>query len=401
MLNIEKFINQFVIRRSNSMFEKDIQKHSEDLFEIINGKSILVIGGAGSIGSSFIRAILPYKPGELYVVDNNENTLAELTRNLRADGIYMPSVYLSYPMDYSSITFRRMFQAHRGFDIVANFSAHKHVRSEKDIYAIEALLRNNVINAKILLEQLTEYKPDAYFCVSTDKAANPVNIMGASKRIMEDLIFSYSDIFPVKTARFANVAFSNGSLPAGFLERMNRLQPISAPSDVSRYFVSPTESGQICMLATMLGNNREIFFPKLDESQMTTFDKIAEDLLRECGYEIKYCCSDEEAVKEASALKRGDKIYPVYFSPSNTSGEKTFEEFFTENEVIDGGRFTSLGVIIGKVIPNKAEVNDLIADLNMEFENPAIKKEDIVQTIKKYLPNFVHIEMGKTLDEKM
>ncbi len=401
MLNIEKFINQFVIRRSNSMFETDIQKYSEDLFEIINGKSILVIGGAGSIGSSFIRAILPYKPGELYVVDNNENTLAELTRNLRADGIYMPSVYLSYPMDYSSITFRRMFQAHRGFDIVANFSAHKHVRSEKDIYAIEALLRNNVINAKILLEQLTEYKPDAYFCVSTDKAANPVNIMGASKRIMEDLIFSYSDIFPVKTARFANVAFSNGSLPAGFLERMNRLQPISAPSDVSRYFVSPTESGQICMLATMLGNNREIFFPKLDESQMTTFDKIAEDLLRECGYEIKYCCSDEEAVKEASVLKRGDKIYPVYFSPSNTSGEKTFEEFFTENEVIDGDRFTSLGVIIEKVIPNKAEVNDLISDLNMEFENPAIKKEDIVQIIKKYLPNFVHIEMGKTLDEKM
>lgn len=383
------------------MFLADIDIHKESLKVAIEGKSILVIGGAGSIGSSFIKAVLPYCPEELVIVDTNENSLTELTRDLRSDGKFIPDRYLSYPMDYSSITFRRMFRAHHGFDIVANFSAHKHVRSEKDIYSIEALLRNNVINAKGLLELLSEYRSDVYFCVSTDKAANPVNIMGASKRIMEDMIFSYSDCFPVKTARFANVAFSNGSLPAGYLERIHKLQPISAPSDVRRYFVSPTESGQICMLAAMLGNNREIFFPKLEEAQMTTFDAIAEDLLKVYGYEIKYCGSDEEAIRESEALRKGSRIYPVHFSSSDTSGEKAFEEFFTENETVDNDRFDSLGVITGKIAPDKAAVSDLIAALDKAFESPAVKKEDIVYMIKEYLPNFEHIETGKTLDEKM
>lgn len=401
MIDLEKFINEYVIKRRGSMFSSEVNVHAEELKNAITGKSVLVIGGAGSIGTSFVRAVLPFCPSELCVVDINENALTELTRDLRSGGAYVPSVYLSYPMDYSSVTFKRMFLAHHGFDIVANFSAHKHVRSEKDIYSIEALLRNNVINAGSLLELLTEYRPKAYFCVSTDKAANPVNIMGASKRIMEDLIFSYSDIFPVKTARFANVAFSNGSLPAGYLERINKLQPISAPSDVKRYFVSPVESGQICMLAAMLGNNREIFFPKLEEAQMTTFDAIAEDLLKSYGYGIKYCDSDEEAVREAAALQKGSRMYPVHFSSSDTSGEKAFEEFFTEGETVDNERFESLGVITGKTAPDKEAVRDLAASLNEAFENPAVKKEDIVHMIKAYLPNFEHIETGKTLDGKM
>ena len=217
----------------------------------------------------------------------------------------MPDVYIPYPMDFSSDTFEKMFRTHKGFDIVGNFSAHKHVRSEKDIFSVEALLKNNVLHARKLLDLLSVYPPEEYFCVSTDKAANPVNIMGASKRIMEDVIFSYSDKFPVKTARFANVAFSNGSLPAGFLARISKLQPISAPSDVRRYFVSPEESGQICMLACMLGNNREIFFPKLEEEQMMTFDKIATNLLHEYGYEVLECSSDEEAIDKAEALRQG------------------------------------------------------------------------------------------------
>ena len=229
MVDLNSFIYKYVLGRSESMFRNDLDANSVALNKGINEKSVLVIGGAGSIGSSFIRAIVSYKPKELYVVDTNENALAELTRDLRSGGYYIPEIYRSYPMDYNSITFRRMFRNHKGFDIVANFSAHKHVRSEKDIYSIEALLRNNVINAKQLLDLLSEFPPEEYFCVSTDKAANPVNIMGASKRIMEDLIFSYSERFPVKTARFANVAFSNGSLPAGFLERIAKLQPISAP----------------------------------------------------------------------------------------------------------------------------------------------------------------------------
>ena len=229
MFNLYQFISKYVTKRESSMFVADIDNNRELLTEKIRDKSVLVIGGAGSIGSSFIKAILPFRPGSLVVVDTNENALAELTRDLRSTrGMYIPEDFVTYPMDFSSPVFRKMFVARRGFDIAANFSAHKHVRSEKDIYSVEALLQNNVIHARQLLDLLSEYPPEEYFCVSTDKAANPVNIMGASKRIMEDLIFSYSDSFPVKTARFANVAFSNGSLPAGFLERINKLQPLSA-----------------------------------------------------------------------------------------------------------------------------------------------------------------------------
>ena len=240
MFSLDSFINQYVTKRPYSMFHSDIEANQDTLAEKIAGKSVLVIGGAGSIGSSFIKALLPFRPTALVVVDTNENALAELTRDLRSTkGMYVPDDYVPYPMDFASSVFEKMFRGRGGFDIVGNFSAHKHVRSEKDIYSVEALLQNNVLHAKLLLDLLGEYPPEEYFCVSTDKAANPVNIMGASKRIMEDVIFSYSDKFPVKTARFANVAFSNGSLPAGFLARISRLQPLSAPSDVRRYIVSP------------------------------------------------------------------------------------------------------------------------------------------------------------------
>lgn len=261
MLDLNKFISTEVTKRSSSMFLPDIEKNKDILSTKIKNKSVLVIGGAGSIGSSFIKAVLPFRPKTLVVVDINENALAELTRDLRSTrGMFVPEDYIPYPMDFASLLFEKMFINRGGFDIVGNFSAHKHVRSEKDIYSIEALLRNNVLHARKLLDLLSKFPPEEYFCVSTDKAANPVNIMGASKRLMEDVIFSYSDKFPVKTARFANVAFSNGSLPAGFITRISKLQPLSAPSDVKRYFVSPEESGQICMLACMLGDNREIFF---------------------------------------------------------------------------------------------------------------------------------------------
>lgn len=409
MFNLEGFINEYVTKRPKSMFESDIQSNSTSLSNAIADKSVLIIGGAGSIGSSFIRAILPFKPAELVIVDTNENALTELTRSLRSSSAlsqYVPSIYLPYPMDYSSITFKRMFTHHKrsdgsyGFDIVANFSAHKHVRSEKDIYSVEALLRNNVINAKGLLDLLESNPPETYFCVSTDKAANPVNIMGASKRIMEDLIFSYSTSFPVKTARFANVAFSNGSLPAGFLERINQHQPLPAPSDVKRYFVSPIESGQICMLAAMLGGNRNIFFPKLEEAQMTTFDRIAEDLLTSMGYEIDYCSSDEEAIKKASNWTEGQP-YPVHFFISDTSGEKAFEEFYVLGEAVDMDKYRSLGVITDKAIPEKSSVIELISSLDDAFESDNCTKADIIKIMSRYLPNFEHIETGKSLDGKM
>lgn len=402
MFCLDQFINLYVTKRPKSMFYPDIEANRDTLTQKIEGKSVLVIGGAGSIGSSFIKAILPFKPATLVVVDTNENALAELTRDLRSTkGMFVPKDYIPYPMDFASPVFEKMFRSRGGFDIVGNFSAHKHVRSEKDIYSVEALLQNNVLHAKLLLDLLSEFPPEEYFCVSTDKAANPVNIMGASKRIMEDVIFSYSDKFPVKTARFANVAFSNGSLPAGFLARIQKLQPLSAPSDVRRYFVSPEESGQICLLSCILGENRAIFFPKLAEAQMMTFDAIGTELLKAHGYEVLECSSDEEAVDKAEQLKKGSNQYPVHYAKSDTSGEKPFEEFVTVTETADMNRFGSLGVITGKQIPDNGRVEVLFKKLNAAFEKGTTTKEEVVSIMKDYLPNFEHIETGKSLDSKM
>lgn len=403
MFNLDEFVCKYVIKRNKSIFDEDINENYDKVVETLNGKTVLVIGGAGSIGASFIREIIQFDLRELVVVDTSENALTELTRSLRSNAklaLFVPNEYHTYPLDYSSVTFQRMFISHKGFDIVANFSAHKHVRSEKDIYSIEALLRNNVINTKFLLELLELYPPEVFFCVSTDKATNPVNIMGASKRIMEDLIFSYSDSFAVKTARFANVAFSNGSLPFGFLERIRHHQPISAPNDVKRYFVSIKESGQICMLASALGNNREIFFPKLSDSKMISFDRIAEDLIVSMGYKIDYCKTSKEALEKA-ALWTEEKPYPVFFSNSDTSGEKLFEEFYADNEKTDLDRFRSLGIIVNKEIEDKKKILDLIISLNEAFESRLCKKNDIVEIIDVYLDGFKHLETGTCLDDKM
>lgn len=402
MFDLNHFIGKYVTKRPQSMFLKDIEDNREQLIRKIEGKTVLVIGGAGSIGSSFIKAILPFHPASLVVVDTNENALAELTRDLRSTkGMYVPEDYVPYPMDFASPVFEKMFRKRGGFNIVGNFSAHKHVRSEKDIYSVEALLQNNVLHAKLLLDLLAEYLPEEYFCVSTDKAANPVNIMGASKRIMEDVIFAYSDKFPVKTARFANVAFSNGSLPAGFIARLQKLQPISAPSDVKRYFVSPEESGQICMLACMLGKNREIFFPRIEKEQMMTFDKIATAFLQENGFDVLECESDEEAIEKAEDLKNGSNLYPVHYSGSDTSGEKAYEEFYTDTESVDLERLKALGVVTDKLIPDKEKVKVLFDELTAVFEKEETIKEEVVAIMKAYLPNFEHIETGRSLDSKM
>lgn len=402
MFNLNKFVSNHVTHRQRSMFADDIDVNIDKLKKEIEGKSVLVIGGAGTIGSSYIRAILPFKPASLTVVDINENGLAELTRDLRSEPVrYVPTDYVTYPMSYADTVFIKMFRKHKGFDIVANFAAHKHVRSEKDEYSIEALLENNVLRARELLTLLEEFPPLHYFCVSTDKAANPVNIMGGSKKIMEDMIMAYSRKFTVTTARFANVAFSNGSLPLGFLDRIAKYQPISAPYDVTRYFVSPDESGQICMLASVLGKSGEIFFPKLRDEQVMTFSDMATALLQEMGYEIDMCGSDEEALEKSKALHQGCMKYPVHYSGSDTTGEKAYEEFFTDTEKVDTERFSSLGVITNVVPRPISEIDTLFVALRSLFDSEASTKADIVKVMGYFLVNFHHEEKGKSLDSKM
>lgn len=402
MLNIDNFIGEHITSRPSSMFAFDIEANKLQLSKEIEGKSLLVIGGAGSIGSSYIHAILPFRPFKLVVIDLNENGLAELTRDLRSTcGMYIPEEYRTYTLNFADPIFERIFREEKGFDIVANFSAHKHVRSEKDKYSVQALIENNVIKAKKLLDLLAEYPPKHFFCVSTDKAANPVNIMGVSKRIMEDMIMAYTSKFKVTTARFANVAFSNGSLLAGFIDRVMKRQPLAAPSDVRRYFVSPEESGQICMLACMLGHNGEIFFPKLGEEKMITFSSICDRFLESLGYEKKECPTDDEAKKFAAGMPEDSKIYPVVYFKSDTTGEKDYEEFYVPGEKLNMTRFSSLGVIEKVGSRPMQELDSFFAELENIFAEPDFTKEEVVAAIKRFIPNFEHIERGKNLDQKM
>lgn len=399
-IDIPSFIAKHVTKRKSSMFERDILKFSDVLSERIQNKKVLVIGGAGTIGSSYIKAVLNFKPGKLVVVDINENGLTELTRDLRStENQYIPAVYITYPMNFGDPVFKKMFLEHGPFDIVANFAAHKHVRSEKDHFSIEAMLENNVFQAKKLLDLLLEHKPEHFFCVSTDKAANPVNVMGGSKKLMEEVIMAYSKELNITTARFANVAFSNGSLLDGYIQRLFKSQPISCPSDVKRFFVSPEESGQICMLACMLGNSGEIFFPKLSEDEQVYFKEITLKFFEEAKREIVLCQTEEEAKEKSKNLENNP--YPVYFFASDTSGEKLYEEFYTETDTLDLEKFNSLGVITNSKKLQISEIEDALHEIYEILQKPGYDKEQIVSAMKKYLPDFEHIETGKSLDQKM
>ncbi len=403
LLKIDKFICDHVTERTVSLFENDLVSFHTLLDERTSNKSALVIGGAGTIGSSFIKALLKFNISKLYVVDINENGLTELVRDIRSStDLNVPDDMKTYPINFSDSVFEKMFLSSDTFNIVANFAAHKHVRSEKDHFSIEAMIQNNVLKAKKLLDLLVQRPPEHFFCVSTDKAANPVNVMGASKKLMEDLIIAYSKKIPITTARFANVAFSNGSLPFGFIERLMKQQPLSSPLDIKRYFVSPEESGQICLLACLLGESGEIFFPKLDYGKnMKTFSSIAVSLLREVGFETDECESELEARSKAKVLNDGSTHYPVYFFKSDTSGEKSFEEFYTKDEELDLNTYSGLGVI--KSIPKKSleELATIFTELEQVFTLKELTKARVVSILKNYLPNFDHIEKGKNLDQSM
>lgn len=402
MFNLGKFIDEYITLRKVSLFYKDIEDNKDTLSKEIRDKKVCVIGGAGSIGSSFIKAILRFEPKSVIVVDLNENGLAELVRDIRStDGLFCPDEFRCYTLNFADPIFERILREEKGFDIVANFSAHKHVRSEKDKYSVQALIENNDIKAKKLMDLLVEYPPKHFFCVSTDKAANPVNIMGASKRIMEDLVMAYNKYFKVTTARFANVAFSNGSLPDGWLHRLQKKQPLAAPNDVKRYFVSPEESGQICMLACILGKPGEIFFPKLGEEQMLTFSSICDSFVKSEGFNKIECKSDAEAKEYAAKMSYESDTYPVVYFKSDTTGEKAFEEFYIPGEKVNMNRFISLGVVEETKNRSMDEVNIFFEELESIFETPSFTKEDVVLAIKRFIPNFEHEEKGKNLDQKM
>lgn len=398
--NIPNFIKKHITKRPESFFKKDIESNKESLSSEIKGKKVLVIGGAGTIGSSFVKAILPFEPSSLVVVDYSENGLTELTRDLRSQDIFIPEEYITYPFDFGGKVFAKMFHA-REFDIVACFAAHKHVRSEKDHLAIEAMINNNVYNTKKLIDLALQSNPKHFFSVSTDKAANPVNVMGASKKLMEKVLMAYSDELKICTARFANVAFSNGSLLAGFIERMMKRQPLSSPSDVKRYFVSPEESGQLCMLACLLGESGDIFFPKLSEDQMLTFSRIAEDFLGELGLRAEKCNSEKEAKDKAANWDSKSDSYPVYFFKTDTSGEKSFEEFYTKTDEVDMDSFHALGIVKNTELPDKKAVDRTLEEFQNLFNSESVDKAKVVGLLSKYLPDFSHIETGKSLDQKM
>ena len=377
-------------------FSKDLLKNEILLLNNIHNKKILIIGGAGTIGSSYIKQILKFKPSKITVVDINENGLTELTRDLRSSDLldYNPE-YITYPVNLLSDTFDKVFNSEI-WHVIANFSAHKHVRSEKDEISIEALIKNNVYGAIKLLNLCEVTPPNYFFSVSTDKAANPVNIMGASKSLMEKLILSKKQSFRVSTARFANVAFSNGSLLDGFIYRLNKKQPLSCPEDIKRFFVTIEQSGQICLLATFLGETGNIFFPKLDfHNDQIYFKDVALDFLKENGFEPILVKSEKEAKDfDINSLK-----YPIYFFKTETSGEKTYEEFYSEDEDYEINTYDSLGSINTPDV--KISFEDVKSDFDHIFTKLNSNKSDIITVIKKYVPDFMHIETGKHLDQKM
>lgn len=402
MINVEKFISENITHRKESFFKIDIENNHNRFVDAIENKSVLVIGGAGSIGSSFIKVLLKYRPKRLYVIDFNENGLTELTRDLRSTyDLYIPEDYKAYPLNLDDPIFDRILENEGPFDIIANFAALKHVRSEKDAYSTAALLENNVIKAEKFLAKLILRPPKHFFGVSSDKSANPGNVLGASKKIMEEMALGYSNYFPVTIARFANVAFSNGSLLQGFLERLSKGQPLAAPKDVKRYFVSPEESGQICLLACILGNTGEIFFPKLEPSQMMTFADISDKLLSTLGYTPLKCKSEEEAKQIALSLDENTKEYPVYYFNSDTSGEKSFEEFYIEKEEVDFSQYHSLGVVKNAQRRELDEIHHHTNLLQTVLNKPNVSKSEIVSVLKELIPTFHHIETGKNLDQKM
>ncbi|MDY0039583.1 MAG: UDP-N-acetylglucosamine 4,6-dehydratase [Desulforhabdus sp.] len=393
-------IHQLIGRREE-LFDEDIARHEIDLQEMIGQSRFLVVGGAGSIGQAVVKEICKRHPRALHVIDLSENNLVELVRDVRSSLGYIKGEFQTLPLDSDSPEYHAFLTSQPPYDYILNLSALKHVRSEKDPFTLMRLIKVNIFNTDQLARQAAEDGSRKFFCVSTDKATNPVNMMGASKRIMEMFLMRRSLEVPVSTARFANVAFSDGSLLHGFNQRIQKRQPLSAPRDVRRYFVTPKESGELCLMSCLLGENRDIFFPKLSEKlHLITFSEIAVRYLQHLGWEPYVCSNEEEARSRVEELSRQEK-WPCYFFDSDTTGEKDFEEFYTINETLDMDRFGSIGII-----KNAPEFDSGKLDA---FENAFLtmrqekiwSKDTLVDLFQMLLPEFQHRETGRNLDQKM
>jgi FlaA1/EpsC-like NDP-sugar epimerase len=390
-----------IIGREGDLFAADVQKHEAAIAEAVSGSRFLVIGGAGSIGQAVVREIFKRDPRLLHVVDISENNLVETVRDLRSSLGYTHGEFATFAIDCGSAIFDSFIGNGGGYDYVLNLSALKHVRSEKDPYSLMRMIEVNISNTEKTLDQAEQMRAKKYFCVSTDKAANPANLMGASKRVMELCLLQHSKRITVSTARFANVAFSDGSLLFGFRRRMEKKQPLSAPDDVRRYFVTQEESGELCLLSCLLGGNREVFFPKLDEREnCITFSEIAKRFLESMGYEPVQCKSEDEARARVEEL-RTRRQWPVFFFKSDTTGEKPFEEFFSAGEEIDANRFGGIGVIV-RGVPDDEERTLRFKERVSELRaGGKWDRNDIIRIFNETIPELKHKETGKFLDQRM
>lgn len=390
-----------LVGREEEIFEKDIFKHESELSRIVRDSTFLVIGGAGSIGQAVTKEIFKRNPLKLHVVDISENNMVELVRDLRSSYGYIDGDFQTFALDIGSVEYDAFIKSDGKFDYVLNLSALKHVRSEKDPFTLMRMIDVNVFNTEKTLQQSINKGTKKYFCVSTDKAANPVNMMGASKRIMEMYLMRKSREIKISTARFANVAFSDGSLLHGFNQRILKKQPIVAPNDIKRYFVTPKESGELCLMSCIFGENRDVFFPKLNENlHLVSFAEIAVKYLAEIGYEPYLCESEEEARNSVEKLIL-EKKWPCLFSVSDTTGEKDFEEFFTDDEVLDMDRFQNMGVIKNESNFDNEKLQEFTSAIKKMKANENWNKDEIVNLFHMMIPNFGHKETGKYLDAKM
>jgi FlaA1/EpsC-like NDP-sugar epimerase len=390
-----------LIGRTSRLFENDITKLSTELSKMVEGSRFLVIGGAGSIGQAVSKEIFKRHPAKLHIVDISENNMVELVRDLRSTLGYIKGEFKTFSIDCGGKEFEALMTSEGGYDYVFNLSALKHVRSEKDPYTLMRMLTVNILNTIKTFRLARDSGAKKYFCVSTDKAANPVNMMGASKRIMEMFLMRESETMSISMARFANVAFSDGSLLHGFNQRFAKRQPFSAPSDVRRYFVTPQESGELCLLSGLLGDNRDVFFPKLSEHlHLMTFSDIAERYLRDLGYEPIQCDSEEDARDRAVELI-SEKKWPCYFFKSDTTGEKDFEEFFTDKEDLNLSRFEGIGLIRNQPTYDAGKLDNFALSVASLNDKGNWDKQAIVDLFFDLLPEFAHKETGKYLDDRM